>query len=118
GNDHAEKIPGWEFDQRSRSTNNRFYGYFAAEWHDNHHRLPTSANCAILPGQVDVVFLLIRALHAVGIVRFYHDTATPFRARLMASARAGERSGVGETDAPQPAEALSLAETAEVFLEK
>ena len=79
------KIAGWEFDPRSKSTNRRAPGYLAGEWHDNHHRLPTSANCAVLPGQVDPAFLFIRTLHAVGVVSFYNDTAPAFRATLLES---------------------------------
>lgn len=78
------KRAGWEFDHRSLSTNSRFYGFFAAEWHDNHHRLPTSANCAVLPGQVDIVFALIRGLHRIGVVSTYHDATAALRAQLTA----------------------------------
>ena len=87
GSTDRPKIPGWEFDQRSKSTNRRAPGYLGGEWHDNHHRLPTSANCAVLPWQVDPAFVFIRALYALGIVSFYNDTATPFRAKLRAQAQ-------------------------------
>jgi stearoyl-CoA desaturase (delta-9 desaturase) len=84
GDTPRPKRAGWEFDTRSRSTNHRFFGYLAGEWHDNHHRLPTSANCAILPGQVDVVFLFIRLLHGLRIVTSYRDTTPSLRAALAA----------------------------------
>jgi len=105
GSSPRAKIAGWEFDQRSKSTNRRAPGFLGGEWHDNHHRLPTSANCAVLPGQVDPAFLFIRALHALGIVSFYNDTATPFRARLLAN---------GQETGALPA----VAEDEDVFLEK
>ena len=89
GDTPREKRAGWEFDTRSRSVNNRFYGYLAGEWHDNHHRLPTSANCAVLPGQVDVVFLLIRLLHRAGVVAAYRDTTPALRAELAAAQSGG-----------------------------
>ena len=105
GSGAAHKIPGWEFDPRSKSTNRRVPGFLAGEWHDNHHRLPTSANCAILPGQVDPAFLFIRTLHGLGVVTSYNDTAPTFRATLLA--------------APQGAGALPPANADDVvFLEK
>ena len=39
-----KKIPGWEFDSRSRALNQHAYGFLASEWHDNHHKYPYSAN--------------------------------------------------------------------------
>jgi len=106
GSHHSRaKIAGWEFDRRSKATNRHAPGLLGGEWHDNHHRLPTSANCAVLPGQVDPAFLYIRALHSLGIVSFYNDTAAPFRATLLAQ--------------PQGAGALpAAAEDEAVFLEK
>ena len=59
----------------------------------------------MLPGQVDPAFLYIRALHALGIVSFYHDTATPFRAKILAMAQ-----GAGALP--------SVADDEAVFLEK
>jgi fatty-acid desaturase len=105
GNSPVNKIAGWEFDRRTKSTNRRAPGFLAGEWHDNHHRLPTSANCAVLPGQVDPAFLYIRALHALRIVRSYYDAATPFRAKLATKGQ-----GTGALPA--------VAEDEDVFLEK
>jgi stearoyl-CoA desaturase (delta-9 desaturase) len=99
GDTPREKRPGWEWDLRSRSINSRFYGYLAAEWHDNHHRLPTSANCAVLPGQVDVVFLFIRVLHRLGIVASYRDTTPALRAALGSDqSERGPAASVGDAD--------------------
>ncbi len=81
GNFRTMKIAGWEFDDRSRSQNNSFFGYVAGEWHDNHHLLPASANCAFLPGQVDLPFLLVRLWHRLGIVSAYYDAAETFTKR-------------------------------------
>ena len=77
-----KKKPGWEFDSNSRALNQRFYGYLASEWHDNHHRYPGSANNGFLPGQIDLAFDLIRFLHGLGIVASYTDDLPQFRQSL------------------------------------
>ncbi len=79
GRIHRSKIPGWEFDQRSYALNQRFYGYIASEWHDNHHRYPASANNGFLPGQIDIAFRFIRVLSQLGIVRSYTDLYPRFK---------------------------------------
>lgn len=78
-----EKKVGWEFDTNSRALNQRFYGYLASEWHDNHHRYPMSANTAFLPGQIDLSFQLVRAMHRVGMVDFYIDARTIFEKECL-----------------------------------
>lgn len=93
GNFRDHKIPGWEFDTRSRSLNNRFYGVLAGEWHDNHHRFPTSANSAFLAGQIDIVFLLVKLLHRAGIVRSYQDASGLFRERVLMAPPSAEPAG-------------------------
>jgi fatty-acid desaturase len=110
GNFRATKIPGWEFDGRSRSLNTRFYGYLAGEWHDNHHRLPTSATSAFLPGQIDVAFEFVRLLRAIGVVSWYSDQRALFRDRVL-----GEHGGASQPDddASEAARAGAV-----VFLEK
>jgi stearoyl-CoA desaturase (delta-9 desaturase) len=72
------KRRGWEFDSSCAALNQRFYGYFVAEWHDNHHLYPASANLAFLDGQLDLAFLLVRALHRLGIVSSYFDAKPKF----------------------------------------
>jgi stearoyl-CoA desaturase (delta-9 desaturase) len=78
GHRGKEKAPGWEFDVNSSATNQRFYGYLASEWHDNHHHFPNSANLAFLPSQLDLSFLLVRAMKAIGLVSEYNDAKPRF----------------------------------------
>ena len=73
-----KKIPGWEFDQRSRALNQHAYGLIASEWHDNHHNFPHSANSGFLPFQIDFAFQLIKALSYFGIVSTYTDASKQF----------------------------------------
>ena len=78
GNYRFEKKPGWEFDRKSRALNQRFYGFTVAEWHDNHHRYPMSANNGFLTGQIDLAFQFIKLLSLVGIVKSYFDAKRLF----------------------------------------
>jgi stearoyl-CoA desaturase (delta-9 desaturase) len=79
GNFRHTKKTGWEFDTRSYALNQRFYGYIASEWHDNHHKYPTSANNGFLPGQIDIAFNVIQFLHKFGIVQSYIDSFPRFK---------------------------------------
>ena len=71
--DRPEHVDGWDLDRRSMALNQRFYGYIAGEWHNNHHSFRASANCAFRPGQFDLAFVLIKAMHRVGIVERFND---------------------------------------------
>jgi len=73
-----KKRPGWEFDTNSNALNQHFYGYLASEWHDNHHKYPTSANNGFLSGQIDVTFELIKFLNKIGIISSYIDAFSTF----------------------------------------
>ncbi len=87
GDFRTTKIAGWEFDDRSRSLNSTFFGYVAGEWHDNHHLLPASANCAFLPGQLDIPFEIVRLWRRLGVVESYFDATATFRERGYATTR-------------------------------
>ena len=79
GNFRRQKKLGWEFDTKSYALNQRFYGYIASEWHDNHHSYPASANNGFLTRQVDVAFQVIKFMHRLGIVRSYVDASSKFK---------------------------------------
>ena len=83
---HRSKISGWEFDKRSYALNQRFYGYIASEWHDSHHKYPTSANNGFLPGQIDIAFRFIKTLCSLGIVRSYTDSFPRFKEEMLHAA--------------------------------
>lgn len=86
GSSHRAKKPGWEFDHRSYALNQRFYGYIASEWHDNHHKYPTSANNGFLPGQIDIAFHVIKTLCKFGIVQSYIDSLPRFKEEILHTA--------------------------------
>jgi fatty-acid desaturase len=71
--DRPRHVDGWDLDRRSMALNQRFYGYIAGEWHNNHHSFRASANCAFRPGQFDLAFVMIKAMHRVGIVERFND---------------------------------------------
>ena len=79
GSFHRVKKPGWEFGKRSYALNQRFYGYIASEWHDNHHKYPTSANNGFLPGQIDIAFSVIQFLQKLGFVQSCIDSFSRFK---------------------------------------
>ncbi len=66
GHRGAHKRRGWEFHEASSATNQRFYGYLASEWHDNHHHFPNSANIGFLRSQFDGAFQLVKLMKMVG----------------------------------------------------
>jgi len=86
GNSRHTKKPGWEFDHRSYALNQRFYGYIASEWHDNHHKYPTSANNGFLPGQIDIAFHVIKTLRNFGVVQSYVDSFPRFKEEILHTA--------------------------------
>ena len=83
---HRVKTPKdaehWNLDCSTRATNQRFYGYIASEWHNNHHSFRTSANCGFLPGQHDLAFALIKAMHKLGIVLRFSDHKALFERKF------------------------------------
>lgn len=87
---------GWEFDRSSRALNQRFYGYLAGEWHNNHHAYRSSANAAFLPGQFDLPFQIIRLLKRLRVVSRYQDLRPRFVRRYLGGP---ERADVGRQQA-------------------
>jgi sn-1 stearoyl-lipid 9-desaturase len=83
GNFRKLKIAGWEFDATSKALNQKFYGFIASEWHDNHHKYPFSANNGYLPGQTDIAFHFIKLMYRVGIVSSYPDARTLFERECL-----------------------------------
>ncbi len=88
GGGKPKHVEHWDFDDSSLALNQRFYGLVAGEWHNNHHAYRASANCGFLPGQLDAPFLLIKLLHACGVVARYNDHQPQFEKRFL-SGKAG-----------------------------
>jgi fatty-acid desaturase len=55
--------------QHDRSRNSAWMGIVIGGegWHANHHRFPVSARHGLLPGQFDWIWVVIRALRALGL---------------------------------------------------
>lgn len=80
-----KQAEGWDLDRSTLARNQRFYGFLAGEWHNNHHAFRASANTAFLRGQFDVPFQIIRLMKACGLVVRYHDHRAEFLRRFDAS---------------------------------
>ncbi len=78
GFNRRNKIDGWEFDPQSSALNQKFYGYFASEWHDCHHLFPMSAKSGFLSSQPDLAFSVILFLKRIGFVTNYIDSTQNF----------------------------------------
>mgnify|MGYP000372923181 CR=1 FL=1 len=87
------------FDNGDESRNNVLFGVlgFGEGWHNNHHAFPNSARHGLRWWQLDVSYLLIRGLGAIGLAR---DIRVPSAERL-ASKRTSERTSVDSTTEPK-----------------
>jgi sn-1 stearoyl-lipid 9-desaturase len=101
GASSVRHVAGWDFALNTRALNQRFYGWLAGEWHNNHHAFRASANAGFLPGQIDVPFLIIKAMHRLGLVSRFNDHRPQFEKRYLLTPSAGERS------APIPSESTT-----------
>ena len=81
--DQPRHVDGWDFDRRSLALNQKFYGYVAGEWHNNHHSFRASANCAFHRGQFDLAFVIIKAMHKLGIVERFNDHRQQFERKFL-----------------------------------
>ncbi len=69
---------GSDFNHADLSVNQLWPGYVAGEWHNNHHLYPNGARSGFLPYQLDLPWLLIRALARVGAISSYRDYRADF----------------------------------------
>jgi stearoyl-CoA desaturase (delta-9 desaturase) len=76
------------FNTRDESRNNAVFGILAMGegWHNNHHAFPTSARHGLEWWQVDVSYLIIRALALIGLAS---DIKVPAPDRIAAKRRHG-----------------------------
>lgn len=79
GEDRRRK--GIDFNWDDLSINKPLPGYFAGEWHNNHHLYPNSARAGFLPHQFDVAWFYIRSMHRLGLVTKYKDNTRDFLAQ-------------------------------------
>ena len=95
GTDRA--VDGVDFYRGDRSLNQRWPGYVAGEWHNNHHLYPNGARSGFLWYQLDLAYLFIRAYAAVGGITAFRDPKPQFLKDhyepWLAAARERERRG-------------------------
>ncbi len=76
GEDKREE--GFDFSRNTLSINQYWPGYVAGEWHSNHHLFPNSARNGFTPSQLDLPWLYIRFLYAIGGVSSYRNSTKLF----------------------------------------
>jgi len=101
GGGKDKRKDGRDFHRGDLSINAFWPGYVAGEWHNNHHLFPTSARNGFLPYQLDLPYLYIRFLAAIGAISHVRDHTHIFYERhyrpyLAARAAAKNASGEGE----------------------
>jgi len=81
------------FRSHDESRNNAIFGVLALGegWHNNHHAFPTSARHGLRWWQLDVSYLIIRAMSLIGLAR---DIKVPSPERLAAKRSDGQPLGV------------------------
>lgn len=81
---------GIDFDRSNLSINQNRPGWFAGEWHNNHHLYPGSARAGFLPYQLDLAWIYIYSLYKIGLVTSYHDSKADFMKRVAENRVHGE----------------------------
>lgn len=78
GKGKDRRRPGSDFNRTDLSVNQAWPGFVAGEWHNNHHLYPNGARSGFLAHQLDLPWLFIRALAALGVVSSYRDYRADF----------------------------------------
>lgn len=69
---------GLDYDRTNLSINQARPGYFAGEWHNNHHLYPKSARAGFLPNQLDLAWVYIFLMFKLGAVSKFIDNKQDF----------------------------------------
>ena len=78
GKGEDKHVDGLDFDRSNLSINQWRPGFFAGEWHNNHHLYPGSARCGFLRWQLDLPWIYIYTLYKLGGVIAFHDSKKDF----------------------------------------
>jgi len=78
GKGEEKHVEGLDFDRSNLSINQWRPGYFAGEWHNNHHLYPASARAGFLSWQLDLPWIYIYILYKLGAVSSFHDSKEDF----------------------------------------
>ncbi|MDX2189894.1 MAG: fatty acid desaturase [Bacteroidota bacterium] len=78
GNGEVRHVDGIDYDRSNLAINQSRPGWFAGEWHNNHHLFPLSARSGFLPYQLDLAWCYIYALYKIGGVSSFYDNKNDF----------------------------------------
>lgn len=78
GKGEDKHVEGLDFDKSNLSVNQWRPGFFAGEWHNNHHLYPASARAGFLRWQLDLPWVYIYTLYKLGGVTAFHDSKRDF----------------------------------------
>jgi fatty-acid desaturase len=78
GKGKEKHLDGIDFDRSNLAINQTRPGWFAGEWHNNHHLYPGSARAGFLRYQLDLAWIYIYCLYKLGAVSSYHDSKKDF----------------------------------------
>lgn len=78
GKGEEKHVEGLDFDKSNLSINQWRPGYFAGEWHNNHHLYPGSARAGFLRWQLDLPWVYVYILYKFGAVISFHDSKNDF----------------------------------------
>ena len=73
-----KRVDGVDFNRADLSINQKWAGFVAGEWHNNHHLYPNGARSGFQPYQLDLPWLFIRGCAAIGAVSTYRDHTAQF----------------------------------------
>jgi stearoyl-CoA desaturase (delta-9 desaturase) len=83
GKGEEKHVDGVDFDRSNLSVNQMRPGFFAGEWHNNHHLYPGSARAGFLAYQLDLPWIYIYTLYKLGAVSSYRDSKQDFLRRYV-----------------------------------
>ena len=83
GKGKDKHVDGIDFDRSNLSINQNRPGWFAGEWHNNHHLYPGSARAGFLPYQLDLAWVYIYSMYKLGAVSSYHDSKKDFLKKFV-----------------------------------
>jgi fatty-acid desaturase len=78
GSGKDRRRPGIDFNTDDIAINQIWPGYVAGEWHSNHHLFPNSWRNGFLSWQLDLAWLWLRAVRALGGIDTYRDHTREF----------------------------------------
>jgi len=70
-----------DVDRAPHAVNQWFYGYFAGEWHANHHLFPGSANTGFTNFQIDIPFYVVKFFKKIKVIDSYIDKQKSYNNR-------------------------------------